>query len=486
MFGGQRAYILSGDTVVVQSGDIGTLSSAVMVDNLTIKASQHSTDLNLTLATTFADGSAIAGGVMQVTLADYATGLGANVDVTGNGLGNTITGNSGNNNLFGFGSDDTLRGNGGNDFIDGGANGDTVIYSGTRASYQVDDIGGGQIRVIDLRGGTPDGTDTIQNVENFTFSDGTFTAAAVLNDPPTGGVTVTGTPTEDQMLTANTAALADADGLGTLHYQWKRNGTTNVGSDQSTYAPGDDDVGQTISVVVSYTDGHGTGEAVTSGSVGPIGNVNDTPTGGVTVTGTATEDQVLTANTATLADADSLGTLHYQWKRGATNVGSDQSTYTLGDNDAGQSISVVVSYTDGHGTAESVTSGSVGPVANINDALTGGVTVTGTTTEDQVLSANTATLADADGLGTMHYQWKRGVTNVGSDQSTYTLGDNDVGQLDQRGCELHRPAWHGEIRHQRFGRSGRQRQRRPNRRREHHGHGGRGSDVDRQHGRAGR
>ncbi len=76
----------------------------------------------------------------------------------------------------------------------------------------------------------------------------------------------------------------------------------------------------------------------------------------------------MTANTAALADNDGLGTLHYQWKRSATNVGSDQSTYLLGDNDVGQPISVVVSYTDGHSTAESVTSGSVGPIANVNDA----------------------------------------------------------------------------------------------------------------------
>ena len=33
------------------------------------------------------------------------------------------------------------------------------------------------------------------------------------------------------------------------------------------------------------------------------------------------------------------------------------------------------------------------------------VTITGTTTENQVLTADTATLADTDGLGTLH-QWQ--------------------------------------------------------------------------------
>ena len=100
---------------MIQSGDSGAVTSAVMVDNLTIKATQHSVDLNLTLATTFADGSPISGGVNTVTLADYASGLGANVDVTGNTLGNTITGNSGNNILDGGTGSNFLTGGSGND-----------------------------------------------------------------------------------------------------------------------------------------------------------------------------------------------------------------------------------------------------------------------------------------------------------------------------------------------------------------------------------
>ena len=90
----------------------------------------------------------------------------------------------------------------------------------------------------------------------------------------------------------------------------------------------------------------------------------------MTIIGTPTEDQTLTA-TNTLADADGLGSLHYQWERdggsGYVNVGMDQSTYTLVDADVGAHIRVVVSYTDGHGTAESVTSTATPAVANVND-----------------------------------------------------------------------------------------------------------------------
>ena len=106
-------------------------------------------------------------------------------------------------------------------------------------------------------------------------------------------------------------------------------------------------------MTVSYTDGHGTAEAVTSAATAAVSNVNDAPSGAVTIDGTAAEDQVLTANTATLADADGLGAFSYQWHaRRRRHVGADQDSYTLGDADVGAQIAVKVSYTDGHGTAE--------------------------------------------------------------------------------------------------------------------------------------
>jgi hypothetical protein len=258
------------------------------------------------------------------------------------------------------------------------------------------------------------------------------------NDPHTGGAAITGTAAEDGVLTA-VSTLADADGLGTLHYQWQRDtggGYVNVGSDQSTYTLGDADVGGVVRVVIYYTDAGGTVESATSAGTAAISAVNDPNTGGVSVTGTATEDQVLTADTSTLGDVDGLGTIHYDWQRdtgsGFVSIGAaDQATYTLGDADVGGVVRVVISYTDGQGFSESATSAGTAAVAAVNDAPTGGVSVNGTATENQVLTADTSTLGDADGLGTLHYQWQRdtgaGFVNVGSDQATYTLGDADVG-----------------------------------------------------------
>jgi hypothetical protein len=107
--------------------------------------------------------------------------------------------------------------------------------------------------------------------------------------------------------------------------------------------------------------------ATASGTI--LNDENHPPTGSVTISGTPTEDQTLTASN-TLADADGLGTITYHWLRGGVDTGATGSTYILGDVDVGAQISVSASYTDGHGTAEAVTSAATAAVANVNDAPT--------------------------------------------------------------------------------------------------------------------
>ena len=247
------------------------------------------------------------------------------------------------------------------------------------------------------------------------------------NDAPTGSVIITGTATEDQTLTADTSGLSDADGLGTFSYQWQRSGVDISGATGSAYSLGDDDVGATLTVTVSYTDGHGTAENVTSNATAAVANVNDAPTGTVTVSGTATEDQTLTAS-HTLADADGLGTVAYQWQRDGVDIsGAANATYTLTDADVAAVIAVVASYTDNPGTVESVASNATSAVANVNDDPAGSVTINGNTTENQTLTA-AHTLNDDDGLGAVSYQWNRNGTAIGgATGDSYLLTLDDVG-----------------------------------------------------------
>ena len=76
-----------------------------------------------------------------------------------------------------------------------------------------------------------------------------------------------------------------------------------------------------FTVEASYTDGQGTNESVTSAGVGPIANINDAPVGLPTITGTVTEDQLLTADTSGISDADGLGAFSYQWLRDGVAIG---------------------------------------------------------------------------------------------------------------------------------------------------------------------
>ncbi len=127
-----------------------------------------------------------------------------------------------------------------------------------------------------------------------------FGATGVFNTSPSGNLTITGTVTENQTLTANNN-LADADGLGTLNYQWQQStdGTnwTNIsGATNTTLSLGDNQVGKFIRVQVSYSDGQGTVETINSSATSAVTNVNDVPTGSVTLNGTAAKNQTLTAN----------------------------------------------------------------------------------------------------------------------------------------------------------------------------------------------
>jgi len=220
------------------------------------------------------------------------------------------------------------------------------------------------------------------------------------NDLPTGAVTVSGTYSEDEVLTASNT-LADADGMGTVTYQWQRNGVDIDGATGPTYTLGQADVGNVIRAVATYTDGDGTTENVTSPATPAIANVNDSPTGSVTISGTVEQDQVLTASN-TLVDEDGLGVVHYQWQRDGSDVGgATDSTYTLGQDDVGHTITVVASYTDGNGTAEHVASDPTGAVANVNDSpvlATGGPIAATEQTEAAILSGASVSDADLDAL----------------------------------------------------------------------------------------
>ncbi|WP_274533834.1 beta strand repeat-containing protein, partial [Methylobacterium sp. Leaf399] len=169
--------ILAGDTLVLNQP--GTSSITLFDNDLTVVATAATTDLTINLAAL--GSNANTGAVTTITLGDAALGVGADVDVTGNGLDNVITGNAGNNTLNGNGGGDTLSGGAGSDFligdsgddvleggagsdiVSGGAGIDRAVFAGDFSSYTVVRNGGTYI----VTDGTD--TDTVTGVESFTF-----------------------------------------------------------------------------------------------------------------------------------------------------------------------------------------------------------------------------------------------------------------------------------------------------------------------------
>ena len=214
------------------------------------------------------------------------------------------------------------------------------------------------------------------------------------NALPIGLPLILGVVTENQTLTANTAGVSDADGLGALGYQWQRsaNGTDWINIElatQVTYLLGDADAAKQVRVQVSYTDGGGTAEVVRSAATTVV-NVNDLPTGSVTISGTAAQGQTLTASN-TLADADGLGTISYQWSAAGTAInGATKATYLLTEAEVGKTLTVKASYTDLQGTAESVSSSATNVVSNA---------LSGATVDIQAYSWKAHTLLDGVTVG---------------------------------------------------------------------------------------
>ena len=91
-------------------------------------------------------------------------------------------------------------------------------------------------------------------------------AAIDTNNVPTGTVSISGNPSHGETLFLN-ENIEDADGLGHLSYRWMKNGNPIEGAVGQSYDVIGSDVGNHISVSVSYTDNGGTEETVTSETV---------------------------------------------------------------------------------------------------------------------------------------------------------------------------------------------------------------------------
>jgi len=198
----------------------------------------------------------------------------------------------------------------------------------------------------------------------------------------------------------------------------------------------------------------GTGTGTYTIEVEEYDGANTLATGTPTVTGAPQAGETLTVATATICDADGLGTVikrglfgfeaveerqfSYQWRADGTAIsGATGTTYTPVAADVGKAISVTVSFTDNAGHRESLTSQATTAVtaaqnAPGNNPAEGAPAVSGTARVGETLTADTSGISDADGLdnATFAYQWLRGSSAIqGATAQTYAVADGDLGFL---------------------------------------------------------
>ena len=218
---------------------------------------------------------------------------------------------------------------------------------------------------------------TITGPEETETSEAAAEVTARPNTPATGAPTASGTAQAGETLTADTSGITDEDGLTNVSYsyQWVADDTNIDGATNSAYTLTDADEGKTIKVKVSFTDDANNQETLTSAATEAVAAKPNTPaTGAPTINGTAQVGETPTMNTSSIADADGLTNVsyNYQWIRndnGAdTNIARETaSTYTLVTADQGKTIRVEVSFTDDANNEETLTSAATVAVAPQSD-----------------------------------------------------------------------------------------------------------------------
>lgn len=115
---------------------------------------------------------------------DLLYGMSGNDELRGGADDDLIDGGVGRDFLGGDAGNDTILAGAGDDTIDGGTETDTVVFSGNRADYLLCTNLDGSVTLTDQRSGSPDGADTLRNIEFFQFAD-MLIDATHLSTPPT-------------------------------------------------------------------------------------------------------------------------------------------------------------------------------------------------------------------------------------------------------------------------------------------------------------
>ncbi len=355
------------DVLLVDAEDLPENIHAGMGTDLIKVVGSEGVTLNLArLEAEIAEGGAgadilVAGGRATVVMSggggdDILVGGAANDILSGDTGIDIIDGGSGDDLIRGGADSDSLLGGIGNDVMDGGAGNDTIVGgvgNDTLAGGSGNDtfefsIGDGADSITDASGTdrlvfgadilpsnvtvtrtglngnqvtlTTSATNSVTidetspgqyAVETISFADGTEWQTSsfrqMLNSAPTGyvylyaeaGSYIVRSFSRIHSVDLNFEELDDNDGLGSLNFQWQSSADNGVnwsnisGATSSYLHRGCADVNSRIRAIVSYTDGHGTNESVTTEASEIVGDYLLSSAGNNTVTGTVGTDYLV-------------------------------------------------------------------------------------------------------------------------------------------------------------------------------------------------
>ena len=267
----------------------------------------------------------------------------------------------------------------------------------------------------------------------------------------TGLPTISGTPQVKETLTADTADIADEDGLTNVsyEYQWVAGGTDINGATSSTYTLAASEQGKTIKVRVSFTDDADNQETLTSEATDAVAATVPTAPQSLAITQGSQDQQLIASWQAPSSNGGSDVTGYkVQWKEAADSwdTAADVSeatatgtTHTITSLMGGVEYEVRVIAINDEGDSPPSSEAAGTPAGDIpqqgttpeNNAPTGQPTISGTPQVGETLTADTSAIDDADGLTSVsyEYQWMAdGVDIDGATGSTYTLTASEQGK----------------------------------------------------------
>lgn len=166
--------------------DLSNYTNSLKVDLRPGAWSTFSTNQLADLNAAYAPGTKLAAGNVANALLFQGNAASLIEAVIGGSAADRFTGNDG---------DNWFTGGAGNDWMDGLGGNNTAIFTGLASEHSWIQNTDGSWTVTDLRSGTPDGVDTLVNIQLLQFSDQIVTVGTVVQPPPP----------------ANTAPVANAD-----------------------------------------------------------------------------------------------------------------------------------------------------------------------------------------------------------------------------------------------------------------------------------